>query len=116
MNPGNCGKSFVSDAGAKLVDSREEFDSSDVGHSHLRKKTITLLGDVDRKYAGKRTSRKKLVQDDDNSEEGTIKQTVKLTICIRAQRLSGRVLDSRQRGSVFKPHQCNGQFFPRGKI
>ena len=60
---------------------------------------------MDRKYAGKRTSRKKLVEDDDNSEEGTIKQTGKLTICMGAQQLSGRVLDSRQRGSVFKTHR-----------
>ena len=48
----------------------EEFDSRDVGQSKLRKKTITILEDVDRKYAGKRTSRKDLVKEGEISSEG----------------------------------------------
>ena len=61
----------VSETTAKLVDFNEDFETSDVTPSQLRKKTVTILGDLDKKYAGKRTSRKDLVDDDHAFSEGT---------------------------------------------
>lgn len=40
--------------------------------SKFRKQNIDLLADIDERYAGKKASRKKVQQSDENQEDGTV--------------------------------------------
>ena len=53
----------VSETRAQLVAKSEGDDTEEVASSKLRRKTIKLLADEDSKYAGKKVSRKSLMDD-----------------------------------------------------
>ena len=59
----------MTDSGAQLTGKYEKDDTpGEIGDSLLRKRAITLLSDVDKKYVGKTVSRKKMDDDTDSGK------------------------------------------------